>query len=682
MQHDRHAGRRSKHRTFVGIVLIHAFFAIAIARSVSIPRTNATATPIANTKKETEEKLVLSQRNTRIGKGHLEDGDDENHNRCLRYELYDNAVLSTGQISYEGTTSVARLSLEPPPQELAHSRRSSDSRSLSSPLILSGALTGSLSVDEVGREWNQLSLAKNSKTNIDIEFDAESETPPKTETKGDHSYSKRYQQNNSRHYWYIFDCVFDGTATGWVRVGSYLVCHDGNAYRHQHQDPILLLPNKHYAFRAILTTNITNATLEFTTSGENGNTNTSIKQSAPSLSIYWRRFLHSAGGRAKETRRAHHQQDITTTSISNSSSNPLDRGFRLLSTIEENHMSRDDPKDPEVVLHPTLPPHDSKRQHLQNELSKGWGQWLVPDLLSVTKLPEGIVVGIQICGRQSIESGAVTGNHRNCVGPVVPDSAGTIRVDRHSTDRSYASFNLTFEDPSNQHGSNSNMDNSSERPSGSISLIMESSVTGSGHENLRYLITVTDCDSCEGFVLEIIPRYAWFRPGLVFKNTNTNLTFSTPGLGDIDVRVLVEDDNDDNKDIAQKESLSMNALQIPLSKKGQKLGILAGPRSSLRSSDVSNTGKISLANLEKHIREMDKLEASRMERTFGSNHEVAQAIQATVMWSLIFNPIEGGPFLPVSRSPQWAETFASKAGAANSDWTYVIFGASLVIISV
>lgn len=50
-------------------------------------------------------------------------------------------------------------------------------------------------------------------------------------------------------------------------------------------------------------------------------------------------------------------------------------------------------------------------------------------------------------------------------------------------------------------------------------------------------------------------------------------------------------------------------------------------------------------------------------------------IQATVAWSWIYNPIEGGPFLPVSRSPAWADNFASKAGVANPDWTYVVFGA-------
>lgn len=681
MQHDHHAGGRPK-RMVVGIsesslpiAVLFAFCAITIALSMlSLPQTNATATiAIANTNKETEEPPFPSRSNTRIGKGNVEDDDN---NRGLRYQLYDNAVLSGSHPLYEGTTISASLSLEPPPreaqppklvdpQERMHSLPS-DSRSLSSPLILSGALKGSLSVAEVGRDRNQQPL--------------------------DHYQNNQKKQTprDSRNYWYVFDCVFDGTATGWARVGSHLVCHDGNAYQHQHQDPTPLLPNKRYAFHAILTSNVTNATT-LTTSGKNNtNNNNNTKQVVPSLSVYWKMFLPPAGGRASEA----------TATTSNTSQNygmdgsdhhPLDRGFRLLSilssplptsipSLEENRFfGRDDQEDLVVVLHPTLPPHEAKLEDLQNKVSKGWGQWLVPDLLSFTNLPEGIVMGLQICGRQATttNSGGGTKNHRNCVGPVVPDSAGTIRVDRHSTDRSYASFNLTFDDPSKQHDSKNNKDSSSE-PSGSISLTMESSVTGSDHEELRYLITITGCDSCEGFVLEVVPRYAWFRPGWVSKTTDTSLTFSTPGLGDIYVRVLLEEDYEARWDGTEKESLSNTSttLRIPLSRKGQKIGVIAGPHSSLRSSDDdNNNSKISLAELEKHIRVMDKLEASRMERTFGPKHEVAHAIQAAVMWSWIYNPIEGGPFLPVSRSPQWAETFASKAGAANPDWNYVIFGA-------
>lgn len=119
---------------------------------------------------------------------------------------------------------------------------------------------------------------------------------------------------------------------------------------------------------------------------------------------------------------------------------PLDRGFRPLASSLEDRFGQEDQDDFLFALHPTLPEYEAKIEELQRNVSKGWGQWLVPDLLSYTKLPEGIVVGLQICGPQAADG------PRRCVGSVIPDSQGTVKVDRHSTDRSYASFNITFED--------------------------------------------------------------------------------------------------------------------------------------------------------------------------------------------------------------------------------------------
>ena len=558
------------------------FLVIGIA--ISLPLSNA----IATAGEETENVLRFVNDDTNLG----------SNDRGLLYELFDNAVLSGGPPLYEGTTLSAKLSLEPP-KDVSRDPMAKEARDNkqhhSPPLILSGALKGSLSIE------------KRKKMNAT-------------------------KDQTSDENWYIFDCVFVGTSTGWVRIGSHIVCHDGNAYHYQNQESIPLLPNKQYAFHAIVTSNVTEHTAASLTDFES---NANSTTNAPSLSVYWKSANENLGNENLLSTKAAKNYNGENEAVLH----PLDRGFHLLSSSLEAR------EDDIVVLRPSLPPHEKKRQDLQNDISRGWGHWLVNDLLSLTKLPEGIVVGLQICSAQ--------GEERECVGPVIPDSKGTVKVDRYATDRSYASFNITF----------------ASAQSGSISLTMEFSMTDSGHEVLQCLITVTDCDSSEGFVLEVLPRYAWFRPGKVSKTTNTSLTFSTPGLRDIDVHVLVGDDKKANRSFHPTNSGDGNYLTIPLPPKGHKIGVLADPSSALSGSHEN------LADLERHIRHMDIMDESAMKEAFGPKHEVAQAIRAAVMWSCIYNPIEEGPFMPVSRS--WT-SFSGKAGAATPDWNYVLFGEFLV----
>ena len=556
-----------------------AIFAIAIAISLQLANANDTF----------GEELL----DTALRLAHTK-SNPENNNRGLGYQLYNNAVLTGSHPLYEGTTLLAKLSLEAPEDAAKDLETLSDSghQHNSRPAILSGSLKGSLSV-----------LEGNKKRRIEIKRDNHAESKDNEESKEDD--------------WYTFECVFDGTATAWVRVGSHLVCHDGNAYSYQQQKPpIPLLPNKQYAFHAILTTNATTNTIH--NSGQ-------LTTNVPSLSVYWKK----SSKRTSNTKMLHHAPNDYVNG--ENVRHPLDRGFQLLSSS--------DSEDDSIVLHPSLPTHEAQRQDLNERLARGWGHWLVPDLLSLTKLPEGIVVGLQICS---------SGAERDCVGSVVPDSKGTIKVDRHSTDRSYASFNLTFVSVESK----------------SVSLNIETSATGSEKEELRCLMTITDCDACEGLVLTVEPRYAWFRPGIASKTSNTSLTFSTPGLKDISVRVLI--DNDAKYPFPTTTFYPTNSLTIPLAGKGHKIGLVAGPSSSLHNE--------SLFDIEENVRNMNIFDDLAMKEAFGPKHEVAQAIRAAVMWSCIYNPIEEGPFLPVSRSPSWADTFANKAGAANPDWTYVIFG--------
>lgn len=267
----------------------------------------------------------------------------------------------------------------------------------------------------------------------------------------------------------------------------------------------------------------------------------------------------------------------------------------------------------------------------------------------MVKLPEGLVVGFKICQRSS----------ESCLDTATPDSAGLIRVGLHAYDRSYVGYNLTFQ---------------------GLVVGMECSVSGPEKSDLQFLMTPMNCNdnniNCEDFEIHIEPRYAWFRPGSVTE-TQDGISFLTPGLGNVKLTTIFEDDP--NEGVGSEYSTKVSRLLgqassenatstapvlkiVRLDSSGQKVGFVAGTESVPSISEMQST-----------IRTKKMTEQARIHKKFGDNKApVAEAIQCAVMWTLIYNPVENGPFMPVSRSENWA--FTDKSGATTQDWTYTIFG--------
>jgi hypothetical protein len=420
-----------------------------------------------------------------------------------------------------------------------------------------------------------------------------------------------------------------------------------------------------------------------------------------------------------------------------------------------------------IHLHPYSSYHEQRRDKLQRNstISKGWGYWLRGNIMSIIKLPEGIDISFKVCYYSSDDSSisisiSISNNkkqhkrhqsqsqnhkHKQCLSSAVtPDSKDIIRVDTHTYDRSYISYNLTYSP--NQIPSSSSLSTSS---SINISLQMECSISGKNKDQLRYMITVIDYNNINNnnnndginnhndgyngdFFLEIKPRYAWFRPGTITKmisnsnspssatntgtNTGTNtsapsssnnvmgFSFQTPGLGitnftttttttaivndimegvdSIDIiseqrhRSLLgrsnlqvveaeEEEEEEEEEYSKDDGIT---LTIPLTKMGQKVGFISNVQCS---SDVNK--------IESYIHNMKDKERIRLYEKYGDNNEedvvassLQQIIQAAVMWTMIYNPIENGPFSPVSRSNNWS--WQSRSNAVTDDWTYVIFG--------
>jgi hypothetical protein len=75
--------------------------------------------------------------------------------------------------------------------------------------------------------------------------------------------------------------------------------------------------------------------------------------------------------------------------------------------------------------------------------------------------------------------------------------------------------------------------------------------------------------------------------------------------------------------------------------------------------------------VESNLQQRRRQEVARIRHKFRNKAHVAEVIQNAVMWTMIYNPIENGPFMPVSRSPNW--DFGARVNIATLDWAYVIF---------
>ncbi|KAL3915482.1 MAG: hypothetical protein SGILL_005632, partial [Bacillariaceae sp.] len=286
--------------------------------------------------------------------------------------------------------------------------------------------------------------------------------------------------------WYTFECHFHNTSTGWVWVDGHVVCGDDNAY----QPPILDNPLKipattssrqnrkkfTFPFRAHVTANTT-AHCHDNDDDENEVAPT------PYLQVFWKRepFDESATEAPTRFQIMRHSSLIKST-----------RGHATFNATRNSPIA--------ATFHPELSDPEHYREILQGYLKQGWGYWLRSNILSIVKLPEGLVVSFQICSM---------GNSSKCLDTAVPDTQG-VRVDLHAYDRSYVSYNISYM---------------------GMDLQIECSITGEEHrEQLEYLITVHYHNGKDDFLLSIAPRYAWFRPGSI-SSSSSGFLFDTPGLG-------------------------------------------------------------------------------------------------------------------------------------------------------
>jgi hypothetical protein len=384
---------------------------------------------------------------------------------------------------------------------------------------------------------------------------------------------------------YEFSCQFVHTSTGWVWLDGHLVCGDNNAFRPINWDNPLPI-DRNLAFRAHITSN-----------------DTSCKKPA-SLRVLWKEVIDD-----EETH------------------------YQLLAESQE------------VSLGSSLPPVEEKRDLLQRNLASGWGTWLHHSILSLVKLPEGLVVTPKLC---QISNGT-------CLEIATGDSK-EIRVGLHAFDRSYVTYSMAYD---------------------TANVTVEFSVQN--RDQVYFLITPTKLpsDNSSDYEIQLEGRYAWYRPGEVSTTTEggtPQLTFSTPGFGAANITVATSQGAPPQTIEYSVEQRRLDArqtghnltdnifLKIPLVKQDQPIGF------------VANVPFPTLEDINAKVQEGKLKEQTRIKNKFGeAKSNVAEAIQSAVMWTLIYNPLENqGLLMPVTRAEHW--TFPQRSGAATTDWTYEVFG--------
>jgi hypothetical protein len=430
--------------------------------------------------------------------------------------------------------------------------------------------------------------------------------------------------------WYTFECDFVNTSTGWVWLDGHVVCGDNHAYQPPLWDnPIKISKTRKttFPFRAHIMVNATH----------HCDNDTSVSSSVlPTVQVSWKResltLRGHDGGAGLVNTKIDLDSNIPTTKLLQQQQSPAVATF-----------------------HPQLPVPEQRREELQRRLKQGWGYWLRSNILSIVKLPEGLVLSFQFCRLSRHSTGTPHNFTTQCLDVAVPDTKNVIRVDLHAYDRSYSSFNISF---------------------AGRTIQMESSVTGMQQQELQYLVSVTTPPSAEpqqddGLMMRIVPRYAWFRPGS-FNRIPGGISFQTPGLGTVNfTTIAVQGEHLGPESKMQrhlkhtKTSANDPIIEIPIPSTDLQVGFVAG---------ITDRARLpkSVWEMQMNILGNKNREEERIRNKFGSKEGVAIAIQAAVMWTLIYNPIENGPFLPVARSSSW--DFGERVKAVNGDWTYVIFG--------
>ena len=275
---------------------------------------------------------------------------------------------------------------------------------------------------------------------------------------------------------------------------------------------------------------------------------------------------------------------------------------------------------PTETLRPTLSDEEERRSDLQRRLAVGWGTWLHHSLLSLVLLPDSAVLNVGICqlSTQTCKTDAQ-----------IENTDATLRVGPFALDRSYAQFYLAWQQ---------------------VNVSIE--FGAQGDRDVSVLVTPQNCatTNCSDYAVVLLGRFAWNRVGAVTPVRSSSLVYQPYGLGSTTAYMT-----------AQSKTTS-----LPLPEKITSQAYLAALLD--RGAVAVNTGlPQSIADTTQQLLRARYIELKTYQN-YGSLAGEKEAMQAAIMWNLIYTPAEAGPLMPVSRSWNFAAISQETA-----DWSYVIF---------
>lgn len=326
-------------------------------------------------------------------------------------------------------------------------------------------------------------------------------------------------------------------------------------------------------------------------------------------------------------------------------------GVKLLRNATKAPRAPSSKKWPDAHLLPDLSAEEIEREALQAETSRGWASWYDMSYTKLVRLPEGSTLTVALCepptpgSGEALESGearppdvgAMVGAGTRCVLEARTDWAPSgssdvvLRPGAHAVDRSYARLHVA-------------------------TATCNVSLTMGGGERLQLLAEVAD-GCAAGHELVLIGGSAWYRLHQV-RAAADRLTFTPYGTGVRASTLFLSSDNLANGSLPLPDAVASHPhLAIPL-RGGAGDGSVA----------LASDGRRSVAAVRASLEAAWQAEQARYSK-FGDLAETKMAVQAGVMWSVVYNPFELGPVAPVIRGNPWAWD----PSPVNDDWPFVLF---------
>ena len=293
------------------------------------------------------------------------------------------------------------------------------------------------------------------------------------------------------------------------------------------------------------------------------------------------------------------------------------------------------------ALAPGLPPLEAARVALQRQLAAGWGLWMHSDVLSVVGLPSSAKLKVLLCRLSTMDCLQLL---RDDCWPKMQHCSSTWRRGLHAHDRSIAQMYIVHA------GLNASL--TVLGGTGGLSVLVEA---------------VGGCSAalnCSDYFAAVEGSFAWARLGTVAASADgASLTLAPLGMEPLTLHRSVPPGAAPPLPPLPPSVTTLPAITASLAQGGAAAFALGSAPPSVPAVRAA-AAAAAAAELARYA-------------PLGDLAEVAGAVQAAVAWTMVFTPVQLGPFPPVSRDWDFTRTLQDgdeQDPNTPNEWGYVLFG--------